>query len=159
MGHHTIIIHWTGPVSVKDLEKGSGGGLYLLTGRCVYERNDAIQYCGITERDFCARFSQHHKLSQVKKNLRCWVGSIVLPKRYNREKLEATEKLLIYIAQPQLNIRKKEGLPKAMTIISHWFKPSGKPRYNRQGIFEDFPDVISWDGKHWREGNLRVFEE
>jgi hypothetical protein len=91
--------------------------------------------------------------------LRCWTGTIVVPKTYSREKLESVEKLLVYIAQPHLNVRKKNGLPKSMTVISHWFKPSGTPRYNRKGIFKDFPDVISWDGKHWREGNLRVFEE
>jgi hypothetical protein len=159
LSHQTVIIKWAGPVSVGDLANGSGGGLYLFTGRRAYERNDAIQYCGITVRDFCDRFVEHEKIPKITKNLRCWTGTLVVPKTYSRETLEAVEKLLIYMAQPHLNVRKKDGLPKSMTVISHWFKASGAPRYNRKGIFKDFPDVISWDGKHWREVNLRVFEE
>jgi len=38
-------------------------------------------------------------------------------------------------------------------------KPDGEPRYNQQGLLSDFPDVISWDGTHWREGNLLVWDE
>jgi hypothetical protein len=58
-----------------------------------------------------------------------------------------------------LNDRKTVRPPKATTVISHWFKQNGEPRYNQQGLLVDFPDVISWDGSHWREGNLRVWEE
>ena len=157
--HKTIIIRWEGPVTMDSLKRGTGGGLYLLSGLCKYERKDSIQYCGITERDFPDRFAQHHKVSLIRRNLRCWTGTVIYPKRASRTTLETAESCLIYFAQPPLNDRKTVNPPKATTVISHWFKPNGEPRYNQQGLLSHFPDVVSWDGSHWREGNLRAWEE
>ena len=159
MSHNTIVIRWTGSVPVGDLEDGLGGGLYLLSGCCRYERNDTVQYCGITKRDFPKRLSEHHKAHLITRNLRCWTGTIEYPAKPSRATLEIAETLLIYFAQPPLNERKKLSVPKSTTVVSHWYKRNGEPRINQQGLLADFPDVISWDGEYWREGNLRVYTD
>lgn len=69
MDNLTIRVNWRGPFSLEEVcETDLGGGLYLLTGKRPYERNEQIQYCGITEGFFRSRLKQHHKLPQIKKD-------------------------------------------------------------------------------------------
>ncbi len=157
--HQTIIVKWKGPVSLNSLKRGEGGGLYLFSGRLKYGKKDMVLYCGITERDFPDRFANHHKLPLITQNLKCWTGFVMHSSRVTRKILEDAETLIIYFGQLPLNIKKKNSLPKCTTLISHWFKANDEPRYNQQGLLSDFPDVISWDGTYWREGNLRVWDE
>ena len=153
----SIVINWHGPVAAEEIDSYHEGGLYVITGYKHYGRKDKIQYIGITERSFSARFDRHHKIKQVVRNRRIWVGEIVYPTEPSRTKLERAEGMLIYALQPDLNQQKKFTLPRPAVVVSHWFTPKKAARFNHQGIFSGFPDVISWDGKHWREGNLRVF--
>jgi len=95
----------------------------------------------------------------ITQNLKCWTGFVMHPSRVTRKILEDAETLIIYFGQLPLNVKKKNSLPKCTTLISHWFKANDEPRYNQQGLLSDFPDVISWDGTHWREANLRVWDE
>lgn len=152
----TIIIHWKGPFyDPKDIKDSYG--LYLIAGKRRYGREDDIQYCGITERDFLARFSDTgHKIKYIQRDLRIWVGRVAFPLEIGRSQLEAAEKMIVYFWQPHLNDRKKITLPGPTTVISHWFKNDGTPRYRQQGVYRDLHDVISWDGHHWRTGNLTV---
>ena len=159
MDHQTILVRWMGPIPLDKILRGNGGGLYMFSGRQKYQRNDDIQYIGITERDFPDRFAQHHKLPLITRNLRCWIGSIICPVQVSRSLLERAESIFIYFVQPQLNQRKTISIPWQTTIISHWYKTNGEARYNQQGLLRDFPDVISWDGASWRKGNLRVWDE
>jgi hypothetical protein len=156
--YQTIVIEWCGPVSADLIADWGEGGLYICTGRQKYQRQDHIQYIGITERHFHRRFREHHKLRLVKHNPRYWLGKIKHPGRLGRVGLERAESMLIYVIDPKLNQRKKVWLPRPTAVISHWFNEHRVPRYNRQGIFAGFPDVISWDGDNWREGNLRVWD-
>lgn len=157
MEFESIVINWHGPVAPEEIDSYHEGGLYVVTGYKRYQRNDQIQYVGITERNFSARLSRHHKIEEVTRDRRIWVGQIVYPNEASRTKLERAEGMLIYALKPALNERKKFTLPRPALVVSHWFNAKDAPRFNRQGIFSNFPDVISWDGKHWREGNLRVF--
>ena len=157
MEFESIVINWHGPVAPEEVDDYHEGGLYVITGYKRYERNDQIQYIGITERNFSSRLDRHHKINKVTRDRRIWVGQIVYPTEPSRTKLERAEGMLIYALQPDLNERKKVTLPRPAVVVSHWFNAKGVPRLNRQGIFSDFPDVISWDSEHWRLGNLRVF--
>lgn len=157
MDFESILINWYGPVSLDDLADYHAGGLYLVTGYQKHQRVDQIQYIGITA-GYSIRFQRHHKIEKVTRNRRIWLGEIVFPSEPTRTTLERAESILIYAQQPPLNERKKLILPRPLALISHWFNAQNGPRYNRQGIFAHFPDVISWDGAHWREGNLRVFD-
>ena len=159
MDHQTIIVAWEGPISPNKIRRGNFGGLYIFCGRQRHGKKDLIQYLGITERDFPDRFAQHPKLEIITQNVKCWTGTVVFPNKVNRLLLERAESILIYFVQPRLNVRKKVSVPRPTSVISHWYKPNGAPRYNRQGVLADFPDVISWDGSNWREGNLRVWDE
>lgn len=158
MEFESILINWYGPVTLADVDNYHSGGLYMVTGYQKHQRNDQIQYIGITGGRYSTRFAQHHKLPLVTRNQRIWLGKVVCPSEPTRTILERAEGVLIYVQQPLLNERKKLNIPRPLALISHWFNARQVPRYNRQGIFADFPDVISWDGTHWREGNLRVFE-
>jgi hypothetical protein len=157
----TIILDWYGPYSDSSLknEKEFGNGLYLITGKRPYERNQIIQYCGITESSFYSRFLKHHKKEEVSRNRSYWLAEIFYPKRINRKALELAEKIVIYFWQPPLNERKRLYLPEPTTVINRWFTIGGKPRINQIQIYKDLSDVISWDGENWRTGNLKVQSE
>jgi len=156
--YQTIVIEWCGPVAEEIVSEWGDGGLYMFTGRQKFHRADQLQYIGITERYFKDRFAAHHKLDLITRDRRCWLGKIIHPSRLSREWLERAEDILIYFADPALNKRKKVRVPYPTAVISHWFNQHGEPRYNRSGVFKNFPDVISWDGEKWREGNLRVWD-
>jgi hypothetical protein len=157
----TIILNWYGPYVGSSLgsEKDFGNGLYLITGKRPYERNQIIQYCGITKNSFYSRFLGHHKKEEVTRNRFYWLAEIIYPKRTSRKLLEITETIIIYFWQPPLNERKKISLPEPTTVINRWFTIKGKTRVNQMQIYKDLSDVISWDGENWRTGNLKVWND
>ena len=159
--HTTVIIEWRGPFSYSEIEKNPEwkNGLYLGTGKLKYQRVSTIQYCGITEGSFLGRFKNHHKLSEIKKEQKFWLGEIKYPDDASRYFLEMAESLIIYFWKPTLNERKKLFPPKPITIISKWFKKDGSPRRIQHSMCKYLDDVISWDGGLWRSGNLQVWEE
>ncbi|GAB2732073.1 hypothetical protein GCM10027019_09290 [Melaminivora jejuensis] len=158
MDNLTIRVNWRGPFSLEEVcETDLGGGLYLLTGKRPYERNEQIQYCGITEGFFRSRLKQHHKLPQIKKDLRIWLGQVVYPEQVTRTHLELAEAIIVYFWQPNLNERKRIQPPRPTVIISQWLRRDGSPRFNQLSIYSDLHDVICWDGVLWRTGNLKVY--
>lgn len=153
-------MNWQGPYSLEEAcESGLGNGLYLLTGKRRYERNEQIQYCGITEGLYRNRFRQHHKAFEITREQKIWLGSVAYPVEHTRTHLETAESIIVYFWQPNLNERKKFRPPRPTALISHWFKPDGSPRYNQMSIYADLHDVLCWDGELWRSGNLRVWPD
>lgn len=154
----TVKLHWSGPYTVDQVDENQDGkGLYLFAGKKKYGRTKEILYCGITERKFKTRFREHHKLPLVSRELEIWLGKIEYPNGFHREHLEIAESIIIYFWQPVLNDRKKYSPPRPTTLISHWFKQDGTPRIYQRTIYKDLHDVLSWDGKLWRTGNLSVY--
>mgnify|MGYP001305610905 CR=1 FL=1 len=156
----TIILNWYGPYNDETLktEPDFGYGLYLIAGMKKGQKYDRIQYCGITEREYCKRFYQHAKKEIVTRNREYWLSEVVYPSRIKRDALEIAEKIIIFFWEPPLNDRKKIRPPEPTTIINMWFKRDGRPRINQKAIYADLPDVISWDGDKWRTGNLDVYD-
>lgn len=160
----TVKIHWSGAYTLDDEEqlKARGNGLYLLTGKRSgrgYKDEIGIQYVGITELSFLNRFKdKNHKIHTIKE-LEIWCGEIQYPHRVTREHLELSESLIVYYWQPNLNERKKVYPPSNTTIVSHWFKKNDEPRLRQHTVLKKLHDVISWDGTHWRVGNLSIYEE
>ncbi|MHB1334078.1 MAG: hypothetical protein ACYCY1_15925 [Sulfuriferula sp.] len=155
-----IQIKWQGPYSLDEAEeKAFSNGLYLLAGKQKYERVSEIKYCGITKNTLKKRFNVHHKLKLISRDLNIWFGSIVYPNDHSRNHLEIAEKIIIYFWQPCLNDRKRYSPPKPTTLISQWFKKDGAPRINQLSVYKELHDVLSWDGKHWRSGNLEVYKD
>ena len=160
MDNLTIRVHWRGPYRLEDVcESDSGNGLYLLTGKQRYERNEQIQYCGITEGLYKNRLKQHHKIFEITRELGVWLGEVVYPQEHTRTHLEIAESIIVYFWQPNLNERKRIYPPRPTALISHWFKKDGTPRYNQVSIYADLHDVLCWDGELWRSGNLKVWQE
>jgi len=157
----TIILNWYGPYSDENIndEKEFGSGIYIITGKQKYEREAVIQYCGITERTFKQRLSEHHKKESILKDRKYWLAEIIYPKKTNRSLLELAEKIIIYFWQPALNEKKIISQPDPTTIINQWFNLSDEARVNQLKIYKDLSDVISWDGEYWRTGNLKVWQE
>lgn len=157
----TVILNWYGPYTDDDLkqEKELGNGLYLITGKRMYQHGDSeIQYCGITEGKFCSRLSDtHHRKNEVTRNRNFWLSEVKYPLEVNRELLEFAEKIIVYFWQPELNDRKKISVPKETTVINRWFTKDREPRINQKEIYKNLDDVLSWDGKNWRTGNLKVY--
>lgn len=160
MENQTIRVNWQGPYSLEEVcESDMRNGLYLLTGKRRYERNDQIQYCGITEGLYRNRFRQHHKAFEITREQKIWLGSVAYPIEHTRTHLEIAEAIIVYFWQPNLNERKKFRPPRPTALISHWFKQDGSPRFNQMSIYSDLHDVLCWDGELWRSGNLRVWSD
>ncbi len=158
----TIKINWYGPYTEDDVEYLDGGnGLYMFTGKRKHQREDSeIQYFGITKNSYKGRFKRHHKLQEINRDLKIWLGEISYPTEHIREHLETAESIMVYFWQPKLNEKKKlMPPPVSTTVISHWFNANRNIRLNQKSIYKYLPDVICWDGKYWRTGNLSVFEE
>ena len=114
--HEAIIIQWKGPYTHEMIEEmEEGNGLYLLGGKLKYERRNWIQYCGITEGTYKNRFYNHHKISQIYRELNIWLGQIIFPKKFSRYYLEIAESIIVYFWQPELNEKKILTLPKPLT--------------------------------------------
>lgn len=156
----TIRLHWRGPFTldeVQDMEDGNG--LYLFTGKRPYEREASIQYCGITEGQYRRRFANHQALEEINRDLQIWLGEVAYPVEHTRTHLEIAEATIVYFWQPELNTQLKYRPPRPTTVISHWFKRDGTPRYNQQSIYSELYDVLCWDGDLWRTGNLKVWAD
>jgi hypothetical protein len=156
-----IVIHWKGPYDLDELDKESHGskGIYLFTGMAKFKQSEGIPYCGITEQDFYSYLKSHRKKTNITRKRKVWIGKIKHPANFSRKHLEHAEKLIIYYIQPDLNKQKKLNIPDPLMLISHWFKPNGSPRFNQLHPINNLPDIICWDGEHWRISNLRVMCE
>lgn len=161
MKHLCIKINWHGPYDIHNVKDSKPySGIYLLAGKRKYQRESEIQYCGITENAFYRRFANHHTINEITREREIWLGELVYPEQWSREHLEAAEALIIYFWQPELNDKKKVNAPqKAITVISHWLKRDGRPRMKQRAIYKDLDDVLSWDGRYWRTGNLDIYED
>lgn len=159
--HVTLIIEWKGPYSLEEVNAvpAWGDGLYLATGKLKQKQYEEIQYCGITEGSFSGRLNKHHKVHEINRNQKFWLGNVVYPEKASRHFLETAESLIIYFWQPTLNERKKIYPPKPVTLMSRWFKKDGSVRVRQHPLCKDLDDVLSWDGEYWRAGNLSVWEE
>jgi hypothetical protein len=159
----TVIIHWSGPHSLDDVcASDKSNGIYLLTGKKKYGRTNQIQYCGITEGQFCNRINKkHHKLPQIiDKTLAIWLGKITYPARFNRSHLELAESCFVFFWSPELNERKKINCPsQPICFISQWFTSEGKTRLIRPPIVKGLPDLLWWDNERWRTSKLSVWYE
>jgi hypothetical protein len=148
------------PFSLDEVcESKEGLGLYLLTGKRKYERQEQIQYCGITEGLFCNRINaKHHKLDQIRSGtLAVWLGTVIYPRRFQRRHLEIGEHCIVSFWDMALNHTKKYYPPHPVCFISQWHTRTVRPRMNRPAILKDLPDVMWWDLERWRSGRLRVW--
>jgi hypothetical protein len=157
MALKTIAIGWWGPYTPEDVRFSDlDNGLYFLGGRRKYERQDQIQYFGITEGPYRKRLNQwHHAMGQITKNQAVCLGQIEYPRRFARRHLELAKGCLIYFWGPNLNRKKLVTPPEPVCLISRWLRPDGEPRKNRLAIYRELPDVVWWDSEYWRTGNLK----
>ena len=154
MREKVFVVHWHGPFTKEEVAgMDESGVVYLVTGRMGNERKSRIKYFGITNQSICARFKRHHKLAQDIADLQVWIGWI-MHSPTNKPKLETVEKLMIYLWQPPLNERKTVGLPKATSLLCHWFDSHWKPLREKPNSLKDVYDVMCWDGEYWRTGQL-----
>lgn len=169
----TVIIEWKGPFLLDELKgREEGNGIYLLTGSKVApssrKRNpiaeDELQYCGITEQQFCKRVkASHEKVKLIDQaSLRVWIGCLMYPKEQIRQHLETAEAAFVSFWDIKMNDKKKRYYPKtSVCIVSRWHKPSGNP-------YKKFPadikfikllnDVLWWDTEEWRVGDLHIYK-
>jgi hypothetical protein len=157
----SVIIKWTVGNSYEQVcESEEGNGIYLFTGKTKGQRDDRIQYCGITEKKFCDRINEkHHKLSLIREDtLSIWLGEILYPNKFKRVLLENAESLFVSYWQPPLNDRKKTYFPREpICFISQWFKQDGEPYFRRPTLIANLPDILWWDTERWRTGKLTVW--
>lgn len=155
-----IEISWRGPFTLAEVNASEyQNGLYFFVGKRPYERVSTIQYIGITEGLFKNRFKKHHKLTQVTRELSIWLGHVDFPSTFTRNQFDVAEKILLYFWQPELNEKLRVSIPKPTAVISTWHKQNGDVRINKRKELAPLYDVISWNGEHWRLGNLKMFED
>lgn len=65
--------------------------------------------------------------------------------------IRAVEAMIIWGAEPELNERGSYTPPRLATcVINRWYNRDGERRYRNVGPMRTLPDVLTWDGKHWR---------
>lgn len=154
MKEKVFVVHWRGPFTKEQVDAmDESGVVYLVTGLAAGKRKSTIQYFGITNQSICVRMKRHHKLSQDIADMQIWIGWI-MHSPTNKPSLEMVERLLIYLWQPPLNEKKKISLPKATSLLCHWFYPNWKALRTKPKTVKDLYDVICWDGTYWHTGHL-----
>ena len=160
----TIVLSWKGPYTLSELERiPDGNGIYLLTGTKKYSRSllsfTKVLYCGITERRFSVRVNEkHHQVPNIKPtNLRIWIGCPIFPVNHDRSHLELLETCLVSFWQPELNQKKKAYYPrKPICLVVKWCKQDGTAYKRLPDDISELKDVMWWDCKDWRTGDLKV---
>lgn len=161
MSLKTVIIKWTGAFSYEEVcNSDKRKGIYLLTGKLKFERENQIQYCGITEDFFCNRLNKnHHKLKLIREeSLSIWLGEIIYPTNVKRSLLELAEHCFVSFWLPKLNDRKTIYYPQnSICFVSQWLKKDETPYFRRPSIILDLPDLLWWDNERWRTGKLKIW--
>lgn len=160
----TIVLQWKGPYTIEQVNRlDDGNGVYLLTGYKKHSRSllnfTKVLYCGITGRRFALRVNEkHHQVPNLKPaSLRVWLGCPIFPTGYDRSHLELLETCLISFWQPELNQKKRAYYPaRPICLVVKWCKPDGTPYKRLPGDIAELKDVLWWDCKDWRTGNLKV---
>jgi hypothetical protein len=157
-----IVIDWSGPFQSVDVAKKIaaefelGEVLYLATGQRLYQRQDSLQYVGLSS-NLKNRFNDPtHKIStDVNKNLKIWVGEIVSHARAGRRLsrhpvahsvgVELAEWMLAYFLALHLNVKKRKKTPReSAVLLNRWFKSDFETR-RRQRPHPEWPDFMDYD--------------
>jgi hypothetical protein len=160
----TIVLQWKGPYTLREINQlDDGNGVYLLTGHNKHSRSllsfTKVLYCGITERRFAQRVNEkHHQVPNLKPDsLRVWLGCPIFPIGHDRSHLELLETCLVSFWQPELNQKKRAYYPvRPICLVVKWCKPDGTSYKRLPGDIAALKDVLWWDCKDWRSGNLKV---
>lgn len=154
----TIFIHWRGPFLLDEVKNGEcktgefsknlfGNGLYAVTGKTKGQHNLRLQYIGITEQNYAARWNTCHIIHQVSREQKLWLGSIAY-KRTTRSALDLAESMLIFFNDEVdlLNQMKRASPPKEdCTLISMFFKKTTDEMYLKlPSIVRMLPEILIW---------------
>ena len=156
-----LIVDWCGPFATVDKATEAakkhklGEVLYLATGKRAYQRTASMQYVGISTNFESRVRNDHHKLTEITKNLGIWLGAIssqsIAGRRSSsdpvRHSLAAAlaEWVIAYFLALPLNERLRVNPPKTpVIVISRWFKSDLETKWRKRG-HRDWPDLIEFD--------------
>lgn len=154
----TFLVDWYGPfkdadIGTRELRKLlnwhelAENGLYMITGKCAYQRKVMVQYIGISKNTFAQRLSNHDQKNKVTREFGIWIGKINLQDEALRSELELVEHTLLYFSDDTpINDRKKETEPKhSCTVISRFWDKKANLRKKLDQHLKAIPDVLVWD--------------
>lgn len=147
------LVNWFGPYSLADAAPASfdyEDGLYMVIGKCPYERSVSLQYMGLASSLSHRLNNAHHKLGKVTKDVCIWLGEVESPRTPGR-KIKVTDRMLdlaewahIYFLQLPLNEKKKKTAPdKQIIVYNRWWKTDYETRYQKRP-HADWPDLIDY---------------
>lgn len=166
------VVEWMGPYDsleeMYDREGAEACCLYLITGRCAYERHIGIKYVGITKRAVYNRLedSDHLEKQERIKDKQYWAGRFSVDSYNNldtpsrRSRAESVETLLVrYLSNlpgaKMINERKRKNNPrKPIVLISRWQKKmTDDQRYNKPSVLSRLPDTLMYVDKEFYAGD------
>ncbi|WP_147274917.1 hypothetical protein [Ferruginivarius sediminum] len=155
--HLMIAVDWYGPyINISDAKENARNdyddGLYICIGKRAHERKRRLQYIGLSERLFTRLSINHHKLSDVEREVEFWLGEIATAEpsgrklKVTRQTLDMTEWLHARFLELPLNNKKRKGLPyRSATVLNRWWKCDyDNPRRRRP--HSSWPDLIDYPG-------------
>jgi len=166
------VVDWSGPFYAIDEAKAAvrehelGEVVYLALGKRSRQHKPRMQYVGISS-DSETRFNKHHhKLPEISREFRIWVGEVVSQavagRRAARHPVKHTvaidraEWTLAYFLALPLNERKRrKPPPEAIVLFNRWFRDDFETRrYKRP--HRDWPDLIEFCHENEGDGSAAI---
>lgn len=147
------LVEWYGPYSSEEAGPAAfeyADGLYMVTGRRAYQRKSEPQYIGLAS-SLGARLSAvHHKIPEVKHDIKIWLGQVVSP-RTPGKKMQVTDVMLdlvewahAYFMQLPLNDKKTRKWPKRdIVVYNRWWRRCKEVGHGKRPNRE-WPDIIDF---------------
>lgn len=158
---YALVVDWSGPFDSIDAcrnaakEYAVGECLYMAAGMRRYQRTSSLQYVGLST-DPESRFTnQHHKLPEVTRNFKVWIGQVVSHSIAGRRAqhqpsshsvaVGLAEWMLAYFLQLPLNVQKRANPPPdSAVLLNRWFNPDFATR-RKQRVYDDWPDFLEFE--------------
>lgn len=153
--HLMIAVNWYGPYGSIDearivAKSDFAHGLYLCVGKTSYERKTTLQYVGLAKALHTRLGNGHHKLGQVVRDAKIWLGDIATAEPSGR-RLKATPATLDYaewlharfLRMPLNEMKTKNLPPRSVTVLNRWWGKDYET-LRRRRPHPDWPDLIDF---------------